>query len=264
MDILIWFLRFFSILLGLACMFVSIDMLYIWGLEGPVHRAQSGPRQVSGHMNHLSAPHQHNLMRDPVGGRKPGMRPSHNTWIWLEWQLRRPAFYLFLLGISLTIAGIFLWLPAYGNILWLSEHIEGINVLIIGLIFLRGTVKISSPLLWKKITIIKRPLSGRARPSLFWMAVGFGITLTGLYGITCDFTSPGACIGGHVSATFDLAFTFLEFILGGIAAVGLEDMLESYKENKSPELRSIQVFWGGLILFLGILLFKAMLISYLL
>lgn len=34
MPVLTWFFRFISCPLGLACFFVSFDMLYVWGLEG--------------------------------------------------------------------------------------------------------------------------------------------------------------------------------------------------------------------------------------
>jgi len=81
--------------------------------------------------------------------------------------------------------------------------------------------------------------------------------------MTCNFISPVSCIGEHVSAALDLVFTFFEFFTGGIAAVGLEDIIESYKENTTPEPRSMQILGVGLVLFVGILIVKAAFKHYL-
>lgn len=250
MDILIWFLRLFTIPFGAVCMFVSLDMLYIWGIEGPAKRKQDQHRPLGnmpGSQNNLS------FLRK----RQNATRPHPNTWVWWEWQIRRPAFYLLLLGFTLIFSGVLLWLPSYGSILWVSERIVGITVLLLGLILLRGTVKITSPLLWRKITIIKRPLSGRAHPSLIWMGIGFVVTLTGLYGMACNFTSISNCMNDKMGVVFDLLFTTIEFVVGGMAAVGLEDVVQSFQEGSNPEPRSVALLGMGLVLFITALVLKA-------
>lgn len=255
MSILIWCLRLFSIPFGVICVFVSLDLLYIWGIEGSTRRKKDNKHRPLGNM----PGHQNNL--NFLSRNRRATRPHPDTWIWWEWPIRRPAFYLLLLGLALVFAGVLLWLPSYGNILWISERTVGIIVLLLGLILLRGTVKITSPLLWKKITIIKRPLSGNAYPSFAWMGVGFFVTLAGLYSMACNFTPISECTSGKMGAVFDLLFTFAEFFLGGIASVGLEDIVQSYQEGSKPETHSVSLLGTGLVLFITALILKAVITS---
>lgn len=162
--------------------------------------------------------------------------------------------------MALFAVGVLIWLPGFGNLAWFSDRIEGVAVLVLGLILLRGTFKITSPIVWKKITIIKRPLSGKARPSLAWMGLGLVCCVVGLYGLACDFASPANCIGGNLDAAWNLVFTIFEFILGGISAMGLEEAIQSWQEGKSPQPRSVLLFGIGLVLFIAALIGRTILL----
>lgn len=263
MIALVWFFRLVSFPLGLACLFVSLDMLYVWGLDGRTSRRRA-PKPTAGRRPPGSVPGRipqqgHSRpSRIPYRGREQGVRPHPDTWIWWEWRVRRPAFYLLFLSLALFTIGVLMCLPGFGRLGWVSERIEGLAVLVLGLILLRGTIKITSLNPWKKITIIKRPLSGKARPSWIWMGLGLALCVVGLYGLACDFASPANCIGGKLDAFMNLGLTVTEFILAGISAMGLEETVQSWQEHTSPEPRSVLLFGVGLVLFIAVLMARAM------
>ena len=247
---LIWFFRMVSFPLGLACIFVSLDMLYVWGLDGRRPRRRRYPRPPR-------PPRQGGPVGYRTGARPPGRyterpiapdtRPHPNAWVWWEWKVRRPAFYLLMLGLALVVVGVLTWLPGYGNIPWISDHLEGLAVLILGLILLRGTLKISSPLVWKKITLIKRPLSGKSRPSVPWMGLGLLLTMVGLYGIVCGFASPAACGGNNPSLMWSVVFTVGELVFGAVGVMGVEDIFQALQERSSLSPWSLRFFGIGAI-----------------
>jgi len=258
--VMIWFFRIISFPLGLACIFVSLDMLYVWGFDSaPPKRIRRPvpPPPRRGGAYRPGSQMSGRRSRSSHWARKRGIRPYPDAWVWWEWEIRHPAFYLLLLGIALIVVGVLMWWPDFGNIPWVSDHIEGIALLTMGLTLLRGTLKISSPLIWKRVTIIKRPLSGNARPSPVWMGIGLILCIVGLYGMACDFASPMACIGGDLTVIGKFIFAIGEFVLGGIGAVGLEDMIQSWQEGNPPTPRSLLLFGIGLVCFIAALIGQA-------
>ena len=250
---LTWFFRIISLLLGIPCIFVSLDLLYVWGVEDHPRRSRgySLPPRPSRPGSTVSRPpgaHPPIKVFKPLVGQR-GIRPSPDTWVWWEWPIRRPAFFLLLLGLALVAVGVLLWLPGYGNIPWVSDRIEGIAVAILGFTLLRGTFKISSPVIWKKVTLIKRPLSGKARPSLLWMGIGLVLVLVGLYGMACDFVDPAICLSGKSKAVWDLILNVAVFLSGVAATVGLEDIFQAMQGRERLQPKAVQLAGiGGVVL----------------
>ena len=252
MQIFIWLFRLILIPFGLSCIFVSLDMLYIWGVEAKKSHRSYIPKPTDRRVGSYRSKF--------LTHRKKGFRPSPDTWIWWDGRMRRPAFYLLFLGVAMTFVSVLTMLPGYGNYPWISDRFPGVALVLFGLTLLRGTLKISSPILWKKITIIKRPLSGKARPSLFWMGTGLVIIIIGLYGLVCNFTLFDQCVGENSDAVWMIFFTIGEFIMGGMAAIGLEEMLQSWQEGEALEPRALVLFGLGLVLFVAILFGRVILV----
>ncbi len=252
MPILIWFFRIALIPFGLACVFVSLDTLYVWGLSGRRPRRGGVVRHTP--TSRLPAPLPPHptppIARPYAPGRslahEPGVRPRPDAWFWWEWKIRRPAFYLLLLGLALIFTGVLFCLPGYGNIPLVSERLEGIAVLLVGLTLLRGTLKIEWPI-WGKITLIKRPWGGRARPSLPWMAVGLALCLVGLYGLVCRYADPGTCLGGNRMLGWTLAFALLELISAAVGVMAVEDIAQALQERSHLSPWALWLLGFGLI-----------------
>jgi len=92
---LIWFFRVISFPLGLACIFVSLDMLYVWGFDrGPPRRSRRpGPSssRYPGSKVYRARPRVPGKYRgSSYRGRMQGTRPHADAWVWWEWQIRRP------------------------------------------------------------------------------------------------------------------------------------------------------------------------------
>lgn len=235
---LVWFLRIVLFPLGIACFFVALDMLHVWGIDTRPRERLLKP-SVKAYRRPLTAPY---------ALRSGSPRPHPNAWVWWEWRIRRPAFYLLLLGMAMVAIGILLWLPGFGNLPRISERLPGIGLFVLGLTLLRGTLKISSPLIWKRVTLIKRPLSGRARPSLAWMGLGFVFSVAGLYGVFCDFAPLRDCLSIQWTGT---VASIGELIFGGLAATGFEDLIQAIQESDSPKPRAFILLGIGLAGFIG-------------
>lgn len=245
MLLLIWFFRIIALPLGLACVFVALDMLHMWGLGRGQSKSGTIPPGYHAPMGSSRAGY--------VGG-KPGGRPGGRAWIWWQWEIRHPAWYLLALGLALVAVWVLLlWWPGYGPWPWAGERIGGIALLVLGLILLRGTVKITSPILWRKITLIKRPFDGKAHPSLPWMAVGLALCLAGVYGLFCRFLSPSACFGGATNVG-SLILKVAEFLFCGIGAMGLESVIQALQDHDPIPPVSWAIFGVGVVGFVAVLI----------
>ena len=234
MIIITWFLRIFAILFGLMCTFVALDMFHIWAGGVPDFNQRK----------HASNFQKHKHPKSRHGSSQSQRQRSQKKCCRWKWQIRRVAGYLFLLGAVLTILGVLLWIPNYGNIhQLLNDHIVAITVGWIGLIFLRGTITISSRSPW--LTIIKRPMSGKAFPSILWMTFGLFLVAVGFYGGVCEFQAVSVCMGNN--QIVDLIVTLVGFVSGGVAAMGLEALIQSYQAEEPFEPKSFSLLGMGLV-----------------
>lgn len=252
---IVWVFRILAIPFGVVCMLVALDVLHIWGFEG---RRRSGSRR--GAPLPPAARPGVSLPGSPRSGRysgprprpeQTGARPHPDAWIWWQGRIRHPAFLLLLLGAALIGIGVLLYLPGYGYIPWLSEHIVPFAVLLFGLVLLRGTLKISSPLLWRRITIIKWPWGGRARPSFFWMACGLALCVVSLYGIVRELSVSAAALGGGLGRELGPVLAMLAILAGCVLNIGLEGILQAWLEKEPVPLPSFLTLGIG---FLGVII----------
>lgn len=240
MPVFTWLLGIIAIIFGLACSCVALGMLFVWGVEGRRYKGTKPPK---------SSP------LPPIGN--PWMHSRANAWVRWEWKIQHPAFYLLLLGVALSASGILLFLPNHGNLPWISQHIEGVALFVFGLILLRGTLKISSPLLLQKITLIKRPFDGKARPSLPWMILGLILAGVGLYGMACGFAPTGSCINSDLAKAKGIALQSAEYLLGAIMAMGLEGIVQAKQERTEIQPISLFLLGVGLLGLIAALIGKA-------
>jgi len=244
---LIWFFRISALPLGLACVFVALDMLHVWGVGRG--RSKTGTVQPGYHAPSAG------LRAGYVGG-KPGGRPGGRAWIWWQWEIRHPAWYLLALGWTLIGVWVLVVWPGYGPWPWISDRIGGIALLVLGLILLRGTVKITSPLLWEKITLIKRPFDGKAHPSVAWMGVGLLLCLAGIYGLACRFMAPAVCFAGTTNI-WGLILKVAEFLFCGIGAMGLESVVQALQDRERIPPLSWAIFGAGVLGFIAVLIVQS-------
>lgn len=237
-QFIIWFLRILGIPIGVVCVLVALDLLKVWGVKG-------GKRSV----RRRRSSYGQNPRR--YGGRasRGSYRPAPDTWIWWDGQVRAPAVYLLVLGLLLVACSVIAWMPGLPSLPLIDRNVPAIGLLLIGLILLRGTIKISSPRVWKSITFIKRPLSGRAHPSPYWMVLGLGFCLLAIYGFLCGFQSLAICINSQYTTMVMLIFTLLEFVFAGIGAMGLEDIIQSWQEGNPVAPRSVTLLGVGVLVF---------------
>jgi hypothetical protein len=247
MLILIWFFRLVALPFGLACAFVALDMLHMWGL------GSSRPRRTFPRGSRTSTA----TTRVGYVGGKLGGRPHDRAWVWWKWEIRHPAWYLLALGIALIGVWVLVVWPGYGPWPWVSDRVAGIALLVLGLILLRGTLKITSPLLWQKITIIKRPFDGKAHPSVPWMAVGLVLCLASVYGLACKFTSPAVCFSGATNI-WGVVLKVAEFLFCGIGAIGLEGVIQALQDREPIPALSWLVFGVGVVGFIAVLIVQAL------
>lgn len=252
---IVWAFRILAIPFGAVCMLVALDVLHVWGFEGRRRRGsrRGAPLPPAARPGASLAG---SLRSGRYSGPLPrpgqtGARPYPDAWIWWQGRIRHPAFLLLLLGAVLIGIGVLLCLPGYGHIPWLSEHIVPVAVLVFGLVLLRGTLKISSPLLWRRITIIKWPWGGRARPSFFWMACGLVLCVVSLYGVVRDLSVSAASLGGGLARELGPVLEIVAILAGCVFSIGLEGILQARQEKEPVPLPSFLTLGIG---FLGVII----------
>ncbi len=138
-------------------------------------------------------------------------------------------------------------LSGYVYVPWLSEHIVPLLALVFGVILLRGTLKITSPLLWRRVTIIKWPWGGRARPSFFWMACGLVLCVVSLYGIVRELSASAAALGGGLGQELGPVLEMVAILAGCVFGVGVEGILQALQEKEPVPLPSFLTLGIGLL-----------------
>jgi hypothetical protein len=243
MMIVVWIFRFLAIPFGVTCLLVALDVLHVWGVERRGHKYAPTPPPPAPHFT----PGHHPAHPSYLHASQSGVRPHPNAWVWWHSHVLRPAFLLVLLALALMFLGVLLWLPRYGSVPFVSERAPYLTLLVFGLILLRGTFKISSPVIWRKMTFIKWPWGGRARPSVPWILVGLVLCVFSLYQImhslttALPFIDPGA--GEQIKTILEIAAV----LTGGLACIGVEGIVQSFQENQPAAPQSFLNLGVGLL-----------------